>query len=154
MKLVFVVPSFYDGRLSKKVKTGQAVIVGELCRNFSSKMDVLVTGYPVHGENLGYANLISTRTVAMIRWIRTSDLRDMVSVWRKSGKKYGINIGLKDGIKIIFYKALGRKFVSDARREDWDVVAMHDFGQGSMEVLKKCMENNLKCVVTLHMYVG
>lgn len=154
MKLMFVVPSFYDVRLPKKVKTGQAVIAGELCSSFSEKNEVLVTGYPVKGMDLGYAKLLPTEPAGLLRHMRARDVGEAIRVLTANGRRYGYRTGLKDGVKTLFYKALARKFVRHVTQNPCDVVAIHDFGWGNLEVLRKCIEKRLKCVVTLHMYVG
>ena len=154
MKLIFVVPSFYDDRLPKKVKTGQAIIARELCSSFSEKADVFVTGYPVKSKDLGYADIISTGLVSLIQYVQVRDIKDALSIIAVNSKMSGYRAGIKEGAKTVFYKALSRKFARYVKRNPRDVVAIHDFGQGNLEVLKKCVEMKLKCVVTLHMYVG
>lgn len=154
MKLLIVVPSFYDDRLPKKIKTGLAIFVGELCSCFSEKSNVFVTGYPLRNMDLGYTNLISTRGSGLIRYIRLLDIIDMLKGFITNGKQWGYRTVLREETKMLFYKALARKFAYYLEQNPYDIVAFHDLTPGNLEVLKKCKENGIKCIVTLHLYVG
>lgn len=145
MKILFAAPSFYDKEWLdlQRIKTGQAVMAGELSRNISSRWqkDIIVTGCRIHGKILPYGTLISTSNCELIKYVRFCDCIPI----------------LKNPLKmrqIIFEITLSRLMDKLLEKSKYDLICIHDFGPGNMELVKKCIVRGIKCIVTLHMYVG
>lgn len=145
MKLLFAAPSFYDEEWvdSQRVRTGQAVMAGELSRNISNQWqkDILVTGYPMQKRKLAYGNLVSTSAWSLIKYVRFPDFRCVAE-------------NPKRAKRIVFERALSRMMDNLLKKSNYDMVGIQDFGPGNMELLKRCIARRIRCVVTLHMYVG
>ncbi len=147
MKVLFIACSYYDRnyRCLRRNKTGQSVIAGEICRNFSegTDLDILVTGSPQRGRNLECGRMISTSLWELIKRFRFEDLKvDLL------GAKP------KEALKAIYTSMLVRRVRDLLDITAYDIVSIHDFSVMNMEVLKLCIEKEIKCVVTLHLYVG
>lgn len=147
MKVLFVVHSIYDKdhHALKKNKVGNAIIVGDILRNFTREFstDCIITEVPVGGANLGYCRLISTATFELARYLRPKDLEVLMHI-----------TSLKKMLKELFARAVVRKSDNLLNKEAYDLVCIHDFSPTNMELLKLCIKKKIKCIVTLHLYVG
>lgn len=147
MKILLVVPSFYDKNYKgvNKSNTGQAVIVGDICRNFSDAVntDILITGKPQKGLNLGYATILSTSLGSLLRNFRLKNL-----------KYIKFKGSLKQRLKSVFAVFMRSQAEFYLKSKKYDIVAIHDFNECNMEMLKLCQSIGIKTVVTLHIYIG
>ena len=147
MNLLFVVPSYYDENFKEinRYYTGQAVIAGNLCRNFSDniKTDIIITGKPVKNINLGYANILSTSLRNLFKNFSFKGL--------KSIKFHG---NVKEKLKSLFSFLILKQVENYLKSSDYDIVAIHDFNESNMGILQLCRKIGIKTIVTLHMYIG
>lgn len=147
MNILLVVPSFYDKNYKyfNKSKVGQPVIVGNICRNFSNsvKVNILITGKPTKSVKLSYANVLSTSFVRLIsnfrlKYLKTIKFRGGLMKWAKS----------------VYTFLMCKQTEVYLKNNTYDLVAIHDFTESNMEVLRLCQSFGIKSVVTLHIYIG
>ena len=143
MKILIVAHSIYDDRYGlNSSKVGLAVIIGELCRNFSKdiKVDVFTTGCRMKDIDLGYAHILSSRYT------------DLISGFFKINTYISLN-------KTKILKKLYNSLISDCcfrhiLNNHYDIVNIHDLSRANMQILRECLASNILTVVTLHIYIG